>query len=101
MDPEGVRFAASGNVLGVNNPRSAWSMHFGPKLQKAPLAPAPPSSTTLSQLGRAPAKKVLIAFCVPVSRLSIVSSGRGCQPADNREYIRVPHRQRHSWLPEP
>jgi hypothetical protein len=32
MKPEGIRFAAAGNILGVDRPRSAWLDHFGSKL---------------------------------------------------------------------
>lgn len=28
-DPSGIRFAVTGNILGIKGPRSVWNKHFG------------------------------------------------------------------------
>lgn len=75
-DPSGIRVSVTGNILGIQNPRSAWNKHFGTTLvrkmvlfffspqlimtlKESPILPVPLGSETLSDVGKQPAKKVV------------------------------------------
>jgi hypothetical protein len=73
LDPTGIRFSVTGNVLGIEHPRAAWGKYFEHLpvseflirfatyhifSQEAPLSPVPFSIETLSDTGKNPVKKV-------------------------------------------
>jgi hypothetical protein len=73
LDPTGIRFSVTGNVLGIEHPRAAWEKYFKQlpvsepfvrsatihmTFQEAPLSSVPFSIETLSDTGKNPVKKV-------------------------------------------
>jgi len=77
MKPEGVRFAAAGNIMGVDRPRSPWLKHFGSRLGASQLAPPPPSSSTLSPLGRSPSKKAVVVSLPTIESSYVAHTAKG------------------------
>ncbi|KDQ20880.1 hypothetical protein BOTBODRAFT_26896 [Botryobasidium botryosum FD-172 SS1] len=59
INPTGLRFSVTGNVLAVNKPRGAWSENF-PTPTETALVPVPLSKDTLSPLGKNPVKKAVV-----------------------------------------
>ncbi|EIN14202.1 hypothetical protein PUNSTDRAFT_49027 [Punctularia strigosozonata HHB-11173 SS5] len=55
--PAGVRFSVTGNVLGIDNPRSSWQKYFADRLPESSLDAVPTASDTLSSLGKNPSRK--------------------------------------------
>lgn len=84
--PTGIRFSVTGNVLGLNKPRSTWDAHFGAKIPQVDLEPVTFSSDVLSELGRSPEKKAIIMALPTIESSFVTHTSKGIQGFSNAEY---------------
>lgn len=55
--PSNIHIQVQGNILKQDQPKTAWSKHFGPLTASAAIAPIPFSSQVWSEYGKAPGNK--------------------------------------------
>ncbi|EKM61160.1 uncharacterized protein PHACADRAFT_247588 [Phanerochaete carnosa HHB-10118-sp] len=72
LAPSGARFAVSGNILALAQPRTTWAKYFNGSLKESPLDPVRRASYTLNEIGKNPAKKAVIVS-LPTIESSFVS----------------------------
>ncbi|SPO40740.1 related to Zn2+-dependent endopeptidase, insulinase superfamily [Pseudozyma flocculosa] len=78
MRPENLRISVAGNVLDLDEPRSAWTKHFvRPEWQTAAPTPIPWAKDVLSELGRDPKKRGLITALPSIESSYSVFSAKG------------------------
>ncbi|KAH9486850.1 hypothetical protein JR316_0000915 [Psilocybe cubensis] len=89
VDPAGVRFSVTGNVLNLNAPRSTWGKYFS--IPSVPLAPVPMASETLSETGKTLSKKAIVMSLPTIESSFVMHTAKGIQGFNNPEYpaIRV------------
>jgi hypothetical protein len=93
--PKNARFAVSGNIMGLEHPKSVWNTHFGKRLPATALTPVPIASDTLSALGKNPAKKVCSKASGSAAQSNWnIHTGRGCKSANHRELLRFAYIER-------
>ncbi|KAG6877636.1 hypothetical protein C0993_005345 [Termitomyces sp. T159_Od127] len=91
MDPSGVRFSVTGNVLCLEHPRSTWAKHLGKSYPPTELSPVPIASDALSEVGKKPGKKAIV-MSLPTIESSYVTHGtKGIRGFNHPDYpaIRV------------
>ncbi|KAH0590626.1 hypothetical protein H2248_000757 [Termitomyces sp. 'cryptogamus'] len=91
VDPSGVRFSVTGNVLGLEKPRSTWAKHFGKSHQAIELSPVPIASDTLSEVGKNPTKKAIVMSLPTIESSFVIHGTKGIQGFNHSDYpaIRV------------
>ncbi|KAI6047558.1 Metalloenzyme, LuxS/M16 peptidase-like protein [Pisolithus marmoratus] len=85
IDPSGIRFSVTGNILGVAKPRSVWGKYFG-SLPKSPLTPVRLTHETLNDLGRNPAGKATVVSLPTIESSFVSHTTRGIQGFDHPEF---------------
>jgi len=86
IDPAGVRFSVTGNVLGVKEPRSTWGKYFGPSLPSVPLSPIPMASKTLSEVGKNISRKAIVMSLPTIESSYATHTTKGLEGFDHPEY---------------
>ncbi|KAF8832423.1 hypothetical protein HHX47_DHR1001921 [Lentinula edodes] len=85
IDPSGMRFSVSGNVLKINHPRSTWRKYFQ-DVPEAPLSPIPFSAEVLSPVGANPVKKALVMSLPTIESSYVIHTSKGIQGFDHPQY---------------
>ncbi|KAF8640945.1 hypothetical protein AX17_000592 [Amanita inopinata Kibby_2008] len=85
-EPSGVRFSVTGNVLGLDKPRSSWGRYFKTPLSGGALSPVPLASATLSEVGRNPAKKAIIMSLPTIESSFVTHTTKGIAEFNHPEY---------------
>ncbi|KDQ63640.1 hypothetical protein JAAARDRAFT_29668 [Jaapia argillacea MUCL 33604] len=85
-DPSGIRFSVSGNVMGLEKPRSVWAKYFGKILPETRLTPVPLASDTLSAVGRNPVKKAIVVSLPTIESSFVMHTTKGIQGFGHPEY---------------
>ncbi|TFK30528.1 cytoplasmic protein [Coprinopsis marcescibilis] len=88
IDPSGIRFSVTGNVLGVANPRSTWGKYFA-SLPSTELAPVPTAAETLSEAGKNPSKQAIVMTLPTIESTYVTHSTKGIQGFDHPEFPAV------------
>ncbi|KAJ3514376.1 hypothetical protein NLJ89_g2417 [Agrocybe chaxingu] len=91
IDPSGVRFSVTGNVLSLKEPRSTWSKYFLSSLPSVPLSPVPVSYDTLSEVGKNIARKAIVMSLPTIESSFATHSTKGIKGFDHPDFpvIRV------------
>ncbi|KIM85318.1 hypothetical protein PILCRDRAFT_817322 [Piloderma croceum F 1598] len=84
-DPSGIRISVTGNILGIEQPRSLWSKHFRKTIPESALAPVPLASETLSEIGKQPVKKAVVLSLPTIESSYVNHTTKGIQGFDNPE----------------
>ncbi|KAI0639791.1 Metalloenzyme, LuxS/M16 peptidase-like protein [Trametes polyzona] len=85
-DPTGVRISVNGNILALNEPRSAWARHFGQTLLANELAPLRLAVDTLSSVGKNPVKKAVVVSLPTIESAFATHTAKGIQGWAHPEY---------------
>ncbi|KAG6829386.1 hypothetical protein H0H92_004654 [Tricholoma furcatifolium] len=90
-NPSGARFSVTGNVLGLEHPRSTWAKHFSESQPATELPPVPFSSDTLSEVGKNPVKKAIVMSLPTIESSYVTHATKGIQGFTHPDYavIRV------------
>ncbi|KAF7306997.1 hypothetical protein MIND_00492500 [Mycena indigotica] len=86
VDPAGIRFSVTGNVLALQNPRSTWGKYFSSTLPETPLAAVPLSSATLSALGKEPVTKAVVMSLPTIESSYVTHSTKAIRGFNHPEY---------------
>ncbi|KAG5654101.1 hypothetical protein H0H81_007515 [Sphagnurus paluster] len=91
IDPTGVRFSVTGNVLRLEKPRSVWEKYFKQSLPESKLSPVPLASNTLSEVGKNPVKKAIVMSLPTIESSYVTHTTKGIRGFNHPEYpvIRV------------
>jgi len=84
--PSGVRFAVTGNVLQLENPRRTWGYHFSQLLPENPLSPVPFSSDTLSEVGEQPVRKAILMSLPTIESSYVTHTTKSVRGFNHPEY---------------
>ncbi|KAG9314439.1 Metalloenzyme, LuxS/M16 peptidase-like protein [Chiua virens] len=85
-DPSGIRIAVTGNVLGLQKPRSTWSEKFRHLSQVSTLAPVKLTCETLTELGRNPVKKAVVVGLPTIESSFVNHTTKGIQGFNHPEF---------------
>ncbi|KAJ4001026.1 Metalloenzyme, LuxS/M16 peptidase-like protein [Lentinula boryana] len=85
IDPSGMRFSVTGNVLKLNHPRSTWSKYFQ-AVPEVPLNPVQFSSQVLSPVGANPVKKALVMSLPTIESSYVTHTSKGIQGFGHPQY---------------
>ncbi|KAL6304310.1 Metalloenzyme, LuxS/M16 peptidase-like protein [Sparassis latifolia] len=90
-EPSGVRFSVTGNVLGLEQPRSPWRTHFEKALPATELVPITMTVNTLSSIGKDPVKKAVVVSLPTIESSFVAHTAKGIQGFDHPDFpaIRV------------
>ncbi|KAF9460806.1 Metalloenzyme, LuxS/M16 peptidase-like protein [Collybia nuda] len=91
INPSGVRFSVTGNILKLDKPRTAWRKHFSHSMPECELSPVPLSSATLSEVGKQPIRKAIVMSLPTIESSYATHTTKGIQGFDHPDYpiIRV------------
>ncbi|KAG8823488.1 hypothetical protein FRC17_009313 [Serendipita sp. 399] len=76
LQPGGLTFSILGDVMKLHKPRSTWRQNF-PHLKQVEVKPIPLLNETLSELGRSPRKKAVVASLATVESSFSYHVGNG------------------------
>jgi len=90
IDPNGIRFSVTGNILALNKPRSIWKDAFGDVVSGMPR-PVQAAITTLSAIGKDPQRKAIVISLPTVETAFTMHTSKGIQGFNHPDYpaIRV------------
>ncbi|KAI9572885.1 Metalloenzyme, LuxS/M16 peptidase-like protein [Boletus coccyginus] len=84
-DPSGIRISVTGNVLGLEKPRSTWTKKLG-HLETSTLAPVKLTCETLNELGRNPIRKAVVVSLPTIESSFVNHTTKGIQGFDHPEF---------------
>ncbi|KIJ21665.1 hypothetical protein PAXINDRAFT_63491 [Paxillus involutus ATCC 200175] len=84
-DSSGIRISVTGNILGLEKPRSTWSDKFG-NLGESTLAPIKLTCETLNELGRNPVGKATVVSLPTIESSYVNHTTKGIQGFDHPEF---------------
>ncbi|KAK7058884.1 hypothetical protein VNI00_001508 [Paramarasmius palmivorus] len=85
IEPSGLRFSVTGNVLKLGKPRSVWAKYFN-SIPETPLTPVPLSSENLSKVGQNPVKKAIIMSLPTIESSYVTHSTTGIKGFEHPKY---------------
>jgi len=85
-DPSGIRFAVTGNVLNLANPRSTWGKYFTSAIADSELSPVPLASETLSDVGRNISRKAIVMSLSAIENSFVMHTTKSIQGFDHPEF---------------
>ncbi|KAF8844003.1 hypothetical protein BDN67DRAFT_895938 [Paxillus ammoniavirescens] len=83
-DSSGIRISVTGNILGLEKPRSTWSDKFR-NLGESTLAPVKLTCETLNELGRNPVGKATVVSLPTIESSYVNHTTKGIQGFDHPE----------------
>ncbi|KZT30492.1 hypothetical protein NEOLEDRAFT_1126056 [Neolentinus lepideus HHB14362 ss-1] len=86
IEPSGIRFSVSGNILGLRKPRDVWRKHFGSAISEMPLAPIKLTSESLSDVGKNPVERAVIVSLPTIESSFVMQTTKGIQGFAHPEY---------------
>ncbi|KIP12417.1 hypothetical protein PHLGIDRAFT_61992 [Phlebiopsis gigantea 11061_1 CR5-6] len=84
-DPSGVRFAVTGNVLRIEQPRSTWGKYFSKSLT-SPLNNVRLSYETLNATGKEPKEKAVVVSLPTIESSFVTHYSKGIRGYSHPEY---------------
>ncbi|GJE87608.1 Zn-dependent peptidase M16-like protein [Phanerochaete sordida] len=86
LQPKGARFAVSGNILALAQPRTAWAKYFNSSLKESPLEPIRRASHTLNEIGKNPSKKAVIVSLPTIESSFVSHYAKGIESHSHPQY---------------
>ncbi|KAF9229385.1 hypothetical protein BS17DRAFT_771387 [Gyrodon lividus] len=84
-DSSGIRISVTGNIIGLEKPRSTWSDKFG-NLGESTLAPVKLTCETLNKLGRNPIGKATVVSLPTIESSYVNHTTKGIQGFNHPEF---------------